>query len=593
MTQIAGIIRKVWNEEATHDLENMRASMLREPSETSGTWIRESIGLGLVWACRPQRFIDPVPSRNDAGDISLFFCGETFAETKEPEDLIGLYERAGDTFFEHLNGGFCGILVDFRANRIVLFNDRYGTRRIYWHESQDDFRFASQAKSLLEVEPRMRQLDARGLGEFLSCGCVLQNRTLFSGISILPAGARWTFHPGGKCERGTYFHQKTWEALPRLDPSEFAGRLGETLARVVPLYLRDPDDIGISLTGGVDSRLLIALATPSQRTLSCYTFASPDAESADVRLARQVASICGLEHQTIPVADEFLRQFPALAEQTVLLSDGAMDVSGAVELYVNQRAREIAPIRLTGNYGSEVLRSYVAFVPRPLDATLFDSELAQHLRHAEATYGGERRCRTISFIAFKQVAWHHFARSAIEQSQVTMRSPYLDNEVVKLAYQAPGDAAADTTSLLELAVAHNAALRRIATDRAIRVDPLPLVSRIARLYQEVAVRAEYAYDYGMPQWLAQLDYRLARLRLERLFLGRHKFYHFRLWYRAALANFVRAILLDPRARQRPYLDGRRVQEIVELHTSGKGNYTVEIHKLLTLELLQRLLLDRN
>src|SRR5206468_5989917 len=44
-------------------------------------------------------------------------------------------------------------------------------------------------------------------------------------------------------------------------------------------------------------------------------------------------------------------------------------------------------------------------------------------------------------------------------------------------------------------------------------------------------KAEYAYDYGMPQWMARIDHLLLPLRLERLFLGRHKFSHFRVWYR--------------------------------------------------------------
>jgi asparagine synthase (glutamine-hydrolysing) len=81
------------------------------------------------------------------------------------------------------------------------------------------------------------------------------------------------------------------------------------------------------------------------------------------------------------------------------------------------------------------------------------------------------------------------------------------------------------------------------------------------------------------------------LHLEKLFLGRHKFYHFRVWYRDALSKYVREMLLDSRALSRGYLEKRRVEQIVRDHTQGNGNYTTAIHKLLTLEVLHKVLLE--
>ena len=82
-----------------------------------------------------------------------------------------------------------------------------------------------------------------------------------------------------------------------------------------------------------------------------------------------------------------------------------------------------------------------------------------------------------------------------------------------------------------------------------------------REYLEFTFKAEYAYDYGMPQPVARIDHAFSRLHLERLFLGRHKFYHFRVWYRDALANYVREMLLDSRSLARPSLERKRVEEI--------------------------------
>src|SRR4051812_44109320 len=95
----------------------------------------------------------------------------------------------------------------------------------------------------------------------------------------------------------------------------------------------------------------------------------------------------------------------------------------------------------------------------------------------------------------------------------------------------------------------------------------------------------------MPQWLARVDHALSRLHLERVFLGRHKFYHFRVWYRDKLASFVREVLLDPTSLSRPYLNGEKVERLVHDHLSGRRNHTLGLHKLLTAELLQRTLFD--
>ena len=108
---------------------------------------------------------------------------------------------------------------------------------------------------------------------------------------------------------------------------------------------------------------------------------------------------------------------------------------------------------------------------------------------------------------------------------------------------------------------------------------------------EFTFKAEYAYDYGMPQWAARIDHLLSPLHLERLFLGRHKLLHFRIWYRDSLSDYVRQILLDPRTLSRPHLERKGVEDIVNGHLSGWQNNTTAIHKLLTMELLHRLFLD--
>src|SRR5260370_32935733 len=83
------------------------------------------------------------------------------------------------------------------------FNDRYGMQRIYYHETQGAFYFAAEARAILKVRPELRAADPRGLGEFVACGCVLENRTIFTGIQVLPAAAARVFADGTPRRSGT------------------------------------------------------------------------------------------------------------------------------------------------------------------------------------------------------------------------------------------------------------------------------------------------------------------------------------------------------------------------------------------------------
>src|SRR5437870_8989454 len=119
----------------------------------------------------------------------------------------------------------------------------------------------------------------------------------------------------------------------------------------------------------------------------------------------------------------------------------------------------------------------------------------------------------------------------------------------------------------------NTDLRRIPTDRGLGGSRARLAAAASHRFLEFLFKAEYAYDYGMPQWVARIDHLLSPFRLERLFLGRHKFCHFRVWYRDALSGYVREVLLDPRTLSRPYLERRRLEAMVGGHLKRDRNYT--------------------
>ncbi len=586
----------------------MIQSLVHRPVHQQGTYANPQLGLSCGWVSHQGATGECIPLWNETRDICLIFSGEDFTDPSEIAELkakghrfdadsasylVHLYEEFGPAFFDKLNGSFAGLLVDLRQQKIVLFNDRYALNRIYFHEDETGLYFASEAKALLKAFPALRQLDVKGLGEFFSCGCVLQNRTLFRGISLLPGGSAWNLSPDQALRKASYFNPEKWVEQPPLGPREYYEEFREIWKRILPRYFRGNSNVALSLTGGVDSRMILAWAPRPSGALPCYTFGGPYRDCKDVLISRQIAGICGQKHDVINVGPDFLSNFPALAEEAVYLSDGAMDVLGAIDLYVQKRASEIAPVRVTGTNGGEILRGLIAFKPNALDTSTLSPELTEAVSSSIQTYATELGAGGPSFTAFKQAPWFMTSKFVVERAALLLRMPYFDNELVRHVHRAPLESKQSNDLSLQLIAEGNPALQGIGTDRGLGPSAIPGLTRARNLFEEFTFRAEYAYDYGMPQWLAKIDHALAPLHLERLFLGRHKFHHFRVFYRDQLSAFVKDVLLDSRARSRPYLEAKAVESLVQGHTSGNCNYTLELHKLLAIELIQRKLIEQN
>jgi asparagine synthase (glutamine-hydrolysing) len=592
MPGIVAIITRMPRRLAEPQLLRMLSTLRHESFYTTGTWIDESAGVYLGWTALEGSFADGMPLRNESGNCVLAFSGEEYSISagKAGSYLVDAYERDRE-FPRSLNGRFHGLVVDRRARTATVFNDRFGMHRLYVHESADASYFAAEAKAILAVRPELRRTDARSLGELVACGAVLENRTLFQGIRVLPPASAWSFGNGLLERRQTYFEPSEWEAQGTLEPEAYYRELRTAFQESLPRYFSGSQPIGMSLTGGLDTRMIMATQKALPGSLPCYTFGSMFREHADSKVARRVAEACQQPYQVIAAGREFLADFSHYAERTVYLSDGLVNVGRAPDLYLNQKARTIAPVRLTGNYGSEILRGVVSFKPEQLQGGFFSPEFDAEIHRAGETYRQIREGHPISFAAFRQVPWHMRGIAALEETQVAMRSPFLDNDFVRTVFRSPFAAFASSEISWRLIADGDRRLLDIPTDRGAGGSRGRMRGAVSHAALEFLFKAEYAYDMGMPQWLARLDHSLAVCRFERLFLGRHKPFHFRVWYRDALANYVRDMLLDPRTLNRSFVNAKTLSQAVRNHLNGSKNYTTEIHKILTLELLHRLLID--
>lgn len=604
MPGIFGLITRMPRNEAEMQLRIMAQTLQHESFYVSGVHIDESLFLYLGWTARRGSFADRMPLKNDRGNVTLVFSGEEYPDQHiadcvkanghafNPDNASYLIHLAeGKDFLANLNGRFHGCLAGQPDGMVTLFNDRYGMHRLYVHQAQDAFYFAAEAKAILAVRPELRSIDPHGLAEYITCGCALNNRTFFRGIEVLPAGSAWTFRKGELEKRSTYFEPAEWEEQEILDEETYYRQLQEVFARILPRYFGGREKVGMSLTGGLDSRMILSWYKADPGSLPCYSFVGPYRECQDVYIARKVAKACSQPYEVIPVGEEFLSRFHYYAERSVYLTDGCLSVVHSPDLYVNERAASIAPARMTGNYGGEVLRRVRAFKPVDPMPGLFRTDIQPYLQDAKEAYRRLLDCHPLSFAVFRQAPWHHYSLLCLEESQITLRSPYVDNEFVKTVFRAPQSTLVNNDISLRLIQDGSTSLRAIRTDRGYGGSLYRPAALLLENYLEFTFKAEYAYDYGMPQAVAKIDHALSALHLERMFLGRHKFYHFRVWYRDALRNYIQEVLLDPLALSRPYVNRKEVEAMVRGHLAGNRNYTVPIHTLLSLELLHRKLID--
>jgi asparagine synthase (glutamine-hydrolysing) len=592
-------------EHAERQLSQMVDTLHHEDFYVAGTWVEESLGVYVGWVARKDSFSDGMPLRNERGDMVLVFSGEEFPEPGTVQRLKQQgheFDPTGSSYLVHryeeepsfplgLNGRFQGLAADNRNGTAALFNDRYGMHRVYYHESKDAFYFAAEAKAILAVRPELRSLDQQSAGEFIACGCTMEGRSLFQGIRQLPPGAKWTFRNGSLAQKESYFEPAEWENQKPLDSESYYRELREVFSGNLPRYFNGREPIAMSLTGGLDTRMIMAWQNSQPDSFPCYTFGGMFRECQDVSLSRRVATACGQSHQVITVGQEFLSRFSHYAERAVYLTDGCVDVSRAPDVYLNERARKIAPVRMTGNYGGEVLRHVRTFKPEERVPGLFQPEFVSLLHKARETYASVVQGHPVSLAVFKQNPWNHYGILAVEESQLSLRSPFLDNDLIRTEFRAPDSAFIGNEDSLRLIADGKKELLRIPTDRGLAGERGRFSEAAHRGVLEFLFKAEYAYYIGMPQSVAKIDHILSAFHLERLFLGRHKVFHFRLWYRDALAEYVRDMMLDPRSLSRPYVERKGVEAVVRGHLKGDRNYTTDIHKLLALELTHRLFLD--
>ena len=439
-------------------------------------------------------------------------------------------------------------------------------------------------------------MDPRGVGEYLTYDCVLENRTYFPKIFLLPPGSAWEFTHDNLRKR-KYFDSTALENQPALRQDQFFEELSATFARILPRYFTGKS-IGMALTGGLDTRMIMACLNPATGELPCYTFGGAYRDILDVRIAPQVAKACDQTHKILRMYDnKFLLEYPFHVKRSIYISDGLESVDKADVIYFSKLARQVAPIRMTGIYGSQVLKNISGLQERTPCEQLINHCFKEYITMAKNTYSGIKKVHDLSFMLFNEISWWWNGFIASQSSQATVRSPYLDNDFVKVLYQAPSKTA-DFGTEFQLGFIKKAKpqLMLIPTTGTHGGRYSPVISKLFKSFLNFLIIADKVYirerlPYSMTHWVGRIDHLFSPLHADRLIMGFTDFRRYRVWFRDQLSAFLKETLLSSRTFSRPYWNKNYLEKVVNNHTNGRGTYLREIRKVLQVEMIHRVLIE--
>jgi asparagine synthase (glutamine-hydrolysing) len=261
------------------------------------------LGIGIL----NQR---PQPAINRDGQTVLFMAGEFFdwdgasadprnkrdTSTADADYALQLYEAHGPNFARCLSGSFIITIYDRSRQMVVLTTSRFGLYPTYLYCQNGLLIFAPEVKGVLHCSKVPRRLDETALAQYMRFQQVLGTRTFLQDVQLLPHASTLTFDlRTGACQIAPYWSFA--EAPPEQTHITFAEAVEETtrlMRLAVKRRLRGNHRFGIYLSGGLDSRMILAAYPREQPRPTTLTFGIKDCR--DVFYARQIATRAGTKH---------------------------------------------------------------------------------------------------------------------------------------------------------------------------------------------------------------------------------------------------------------------------------------------------------
>lgn len=307
------------------------------------------------------------PMRDSARDIAVSFNGEIFnyrelrqdlekrghrfATASDTEVILKAYIEYGDRCPEYLDGQFAFALWDNERSQLFMARDRFGEKPFFYCQRNDMFLFASEIKALRATGLVRDELDPVSIDNYLALYFVPPWRTIYRDTAVLPPAHRAVFK-GGKLTVERYW-ALTRDPV-RLSLTEAASQVRDMLAASVKSRMVADVEVGVFLSGGVDSSIVTMLAAPhSAHKLKSFA-AGFDAYRNELPYAREVASRVGTDHyeRNVTVSLEDIRTIVRYFDEP--LGDSSIVPTSLIA----KLAREKVTVALSGDGGDELFMGY-------------------------------------------------------------------------------------------------------------------------------------------------------------------------------------------------------------------------------------------
>ncbi len=282
--------------------------------------------------------------------------GHRFRTQSDTEVVVHGYKQWGLDVFNRLNGMFGIAVWDVHRRRLVLARDPFGIKLVYYRLTQHSLLFGSEIRALRAVDPERAELDPVSLNLFLRYRFTPSPFTIYQGIRKLAAGTMLVAEAGAvRVQRWYKFKPEPFS--PAMSPEDAKDELLEIYRRAVKRHLLSDVPVGLLLSGGLDSGLLLGLMNETGRDWPTFTIGYGQTFKDDELLdAAETAQIFGARHVSIKIDQtEFERSFPRI----VSCLEEPIAASSMVPMYfLSQRAREDVKVALNGQGPDELFGGY-------------------------------------------------------------------------------------------------------------------------------------------------------------------------------------------------------------------------------------------
>ena len=350
----------------------MTRSIIHRGPDDEGSYFDGSLGFGF----RRLSIIDLAgghqPMSDSAGKVWVIFNGEIynfkelrsdlesrghrFLTNSDTEAIIHGYKEWGTKVFGRLNGMFGVAIWDVDRRRLVVARDPMGIKLVYYRLQEGTLTFASEIRAILAADRSEPEIDPISLNLFLRYRYTPSPLTIFKGIRKLAPGSMLVVEAGGCTEQRWY----DYKPIPFEGPKEVAAAEQELLdlyEAAVKRHLISDVPVGLLLSGGLDSGLLLALMNRHGKGWPAYTVGYGEVfEDDELVDAAETAALLGARHVPVQLnRKEFEDSLPKIVE---CLEEPVASSSIVPMYFVCQRAREDVKVALVGQGPDEAFGGY-------------------------------------------------------------------------------------------------------------------------------------------------------------------------------------------------------------------------------------------